>query len=673
MTLRPITTSLLLSTCLACGSGDEAPSFFPETFPGNDAGSAPPSASADAAVLDAGSRTDGAVIGGRAPDSGSAVLPSVASSGSSADAQQLPSDTGVPGSCVMGSSDTTWASNCPTTPRKCVTGTWRDPGSTTNDPLVCESAHFAVHAPLGTITAAQCQNATTTLESVIWPAYFGAPILLPEPYCDSATKYKASITIHSDWGLTGGGWGNGYMGMWVGPGATADHWGLAHEFMHAVQGQTKGLACQGDQSSNYCGWIWESHANFMPHQLAEYRSDVHCSEMLVNAPHLYLGSTRDRYCNWQFMEYLKDKYCYSAVNDIWTAPTPGNDPFVNIARTRGFSTSQLNDFFGEWAMHNVTWDYRNPDGSDQGAVYRQKYGAVTDVSKPERRLRMTRLEALDTAYQRYVVPALQAPQRWGYNIVRLRPDTGASSVEVVFRGVVQAEAHSDFRWGLVATDAALTHARYSPLQRGTDGTLSFCLQPGESLFMVVTGTPSEQVSIAWDQLHPNVYRYPYMVELHGAVPDGFEGGAANPSAMGQRWPNGGGWVAAGANVASGAFVGPQAVVLSGSVGAGARIEDHAVIQGASVTSGTVGGLSVLTTGFTVSGSAEVRLAWPYGPTFFERPQTATGTAKLLGDLELRGANTSKSSGTYCGFTDNSTASNCTAKDITSPAPYTWRP
>ena len=34
--------------------------------------------------------------------------------------------------------------------------------------------------------------------------------------------------------------------------------------------------------------------------------------------HLYLGSTRDRYCNWQFMEYLKDKYCNSAVNAIWT-------------------------------------------------------------------------------------------------------------------------------------------------------------------------------------------------------------------------------------------------------------------------------------------------------------------------------------------------------------------
>jgi len=136
------------------------------------------------------------------------------------------------------------------------------------------------------------------------------------------------------------------MGMWVGPGATADHWGLAHEFTHAVQSQTKGLACGG--STNYCGWIYESHANWQAQQTAEYHTtDVHCSEMLANAPHLYLGSTRHRYCNWQFMEFLKDKYCYQAVNDIWNSKTTSNDPFTNIASTRGWNTSQLNDFFGD--------------------------------------------------------------------------------------------------------------------------------------------------------------------------------------------------------------------------------------------------------------------------------------------------------------------------------------
>jgi hypothetical protein len=46
-------------------------------------------------------------------------------------------------------------------------------------------------------------------------------------------------------------------------------------------------------------------------------------------PHLHLGSTRNRYCNWQFMEFLQDKYCYSAVNAIWTGTTADN-PFTAI-------------------------------------------------------------------------------------------------------------------------------------------------------------------------------------------------------------------------------------------------------------------------------------------------------------------------------------------------------
>jgi hypothetical protein len=520
-------------------------------------------------------------------------------------------------------------------------------------------------------------DATSTLETVVWPTLFGSPIFFPEPYCGSATKYKASIVVHSDYGLTGGGWGKGYMGMWIGPGGTADHWGLAHEFMHAVQSTTQALSCGGDQ--NYCGWIYESHANWRSQQLPEYHTtNVHCSEMLANAPHLYLGSTRDRYCNWQFMEFLKDKYCYSAVNAIWTNPKQSSDPFDNIASSRGWTLSQLNDFFGEWAMHNVTWDYQDPApestaGMNQSKLFRTSYGGITDVSKPERRLRTTRLEALDAPNHRYVVPALQAPQRYGYNIVRLYPDAGASSVSVTFRGVVQAAANSDFRWGLVATDAGITTPRYSKLVSGTDGSLTFCIDSSEAVFLVVTGTPSVVTHINWDQLYPTIYRYPYLIEVHGAAPEGFQPNAPNPSSNGMRWSNGGGWVASNANVAQGAYVGPLAAVLGGTVGATARIEDHATVVAGTVSGGTVGGLTVLETGATISGSAKVELAWPYGPAWFEKPQSVSGSAVMLGDLELRGANQGESSGTYCGFVDNTVSNNCTPSDVTTAPPYAWRP
>ena len=508
---------------------------------------------------------------------------------------------------------------------------------------------------------------------------FGSPIFFPEPYCNSATKYKASIVVHDDYGLTGGGWGSGYMGMWVGPGATADHWGLAHEFMHAVQAQTKGLSCGGASTNNYCGWIYESHANFMPHQLAEYRDEVHCSEMLFNAPHLYLGSTRDRYCNWQFMEYLKDKYCYEAVNQIWTSSTSSNDPFSNIASTRGWSTSELNDFFGEWAMHNVTWDYADPaptvanDPADPGAVFRGAYKSITDISKPERRLRLTSLEPLDGAVaqnRRFVSPYLWAPQRWGYNVVRLTPDAGATSVTVTFRGVTQADADSDWRWGLVATDAGMTKPRYSALKRGADAELTFCVNAGEPLFLVVMGTPSEQKHILWDQAFETIPRYPYMVAFEGAWPTGYEGGMPGACAKGSRWANGGGCVVG--SPPSTVYVGPFAQILGGTVSGNARIEDHAVITSGTVSGGTVGGLTILSDSFSVNGATARASFYPLG--FFESGQTISGSTILYGDIEFRGQNYSRTSGTCSGFVDSATCvpGGTTVNDVTIAGPYAWR-
>ncbi len=581
------------------------------------------------------------------------------------------SDSSDEGACISGSTNTVWADSCPTSsPTSCVAGTWKDPGSTTGDPLQCESAHFAVHAPPGTITAAQCQAAIDELENVIWPTYFGSPIFFPEPYCNSATKWKASIVIHSDYSLTGGGWGNGYMGMWIGPGATSDHWGLAHEFTHAVQSTTGGLAgC----NPNTCGWIWESHANFMPHQLEEYQSNVHCSEMLVNAPHLYLGSTRDRYCNWQWMEYLKDKYCYKAVNDIWTgsASQHQGDPFLALRTNMGWTQAQLNDFFGEWAMHNITWDYKNPPptrGDHAGAMFRSNYGLITDKSRPERRLRITRLDPMDLANRRFATPAEWAPQRWGYNVVRLYPDAGATSVTVTFRGVTGG--NNGWRWGLVATDSGLTQARYSPVQPGTDGKLTFCIGSGESLWLVVVGAPTVHETIVWDQMYNTVHRYPWMVQLQNAWPEGWQGGtqAACPSGL-TRHANGGG--CAPASLPSSVYVGPYAQVLGGNVSGNARIDGHATVLSGTVTGGTVEGLSILSDSFSVSGGTVASTFYPLG--FFESGQSVSGSAKLIGDIEYRGQGLNKSSGTYYGFVDSSTRPASNTTDVSPAPPYRWRP
>ena len=267
-------------------------------------------------------------------------------------------------------------------------------------------------------------------------------------------------------------------------------------------------------------------------------------------------------------------------------------------------------------------------------------------------------------------PFYWAPQRWGYNVVRLHPDAGATSVTVTFRGVTQGGASSGWRWGLVATDNALTTSRYSAVQQGSDGQLSFCVNPNESLWMVVVGAPTAMQKIIWDQPYPSIYRFPYMVQLGGAWPEGFRNGQPDACPSGtQRHSNGGG--CAPANLPASVYVGPYAQVLGGMVSGNARIEDQAVIQsGARVSGGTVGALSVLYR-FNVSGSAVVQTSF-YPPGFFETGQGLSGSARLFGDVEYRGQGLNRTSGAFYGFVDANTTATATINDVTVAPPYAWR-
>jgi hypothetical protein len=341
----------------------------------------------------------------------------------------------------------------------------------------------------------------------------------------------------------------------------------------------------------------------------------------------------------------------------------------------GWKLAELNDFMGEWAMHNITWDYQNPPpttGSNQGATYRSKYGLITDVSETTRRQRLTKLEPLDANFasnRRFFSPPGWAPQRYGYNVIRLYPESTASSVTVTFRGVTAAPSSPDWRWGLVATNAALTTARYSNLQKGSDGTLTFCVTAGEPLFLVVMGTPSAWYDIVWDQPYNTVPRYPYLIQLSGAWPEGYKNGTEDPCPTGlTRATNGGGCAPAGTT----AYVGPYATVLSGATVSGtARIEDHAIVAKGTVSGGTVGALSVIgynNTGFNVSSGTVKTTFYPLG--FFASGQSVAG-GSLIGDVEFQGASVSRTSGTCSGFVDDST---CTAPgtDSSPLPPYTWR-
>lgn len=578
-----------------------------------------------------------------------------------------------------------------------VPGEFRILRPETSDHLYA-SEHFVLRWRNGdgvNIGQSTIDNALATLESV-WRFYIDE-LKFPEPYADTAIKYKVSVNVSDQGYASGAGTGERDPEMWVHYDALGHVGTLAHEFAHTLQFTTRSM-----RDSQYVGWFWESHANWMAHLYNP--SDLQCTEALVNAPHIYYGSTRNRYCNWMFFEFLKDNSCPAFVNDaIWRDGLKLNnparlftDPFSTLATNAGWDTEELNDIFAEWALHNVAWDYQ-----DAGANFERGYGNYSREDAA-RRFRVTRL--LPTSVpQQYQVPHYWAPQRWGYNLVQLLPDSSAERVTIAFDGVVQQASAIDsfrsgfslqpdspnspdsaWRWSVVAVDQS-GNPRYSQIQRGVSGQLDVEILPDDrSLWLVVMATPSEIHQIFWDQIYYSIYRYPWRVTLTGARPAPFSDHRANLQVTGAPHPNGGGFVAASASVSPTVYVGPNAMVLEqASVEGYARVEDFAVVKGRShlsdrariseyaelsgngrvigdavvdghalVRGGTVsqmariGGLSHISGG-TVSGNARVEA------TMNAINRNVGGSAQLYGDIEL---NTDVNIGVFYGFVDSGTAS-----------------
>ncbi|MDF2638668.1 MAG: avirulence protein [Novosphingobium lindaniclasticum] len=583
----------------------------------------------------------------------------------------------------------------------CTAGDWKvaatDPSDAANSalPVQMESAHFALHWKPGTVEPAVAQAAAQYLEYV-W-TYFLDTLKFPEPHCGSAAKFKVNAYVGVGYGLTGGADELGHMGMWIDPAALKDRFGLAHELTHALQAATGRL-----MDSPYTGWLFESHANWMTVQLPEFRENTHCSVLLKQYPHLYYGSTRSRYCNWQFLEYLKDTYGFEAVNAIWrTAPGKQDparltaDPFSVLQANQGWSQARLNDVFGDWALHNANWDYTNPDGSDQGAVFRRNYGSYDQTTDANIRS-ATVLDPIDLKRRRFAVPELWAPQRWGYNVVKLHADAGRDNVTVTFRGVVQQNSAaasmpgladepemvpppaSDWRWGVVAVGAD-GKSRYTPLQRGAKGAATIAVLSGDTgLYLVVMATPSQMQKIRWDQPYYSIYRYPWMVQFDGAMPDRWQPGAPEGIPGGHRHPNGGGWVGPNAEVAKEAYVGPYARVISGTVADRTRIEDHAVVMDKAQVrdDAVISGLTVLRGDTVLKDKARAATSM-LGLGEYDKGIVLSGTAGNIGDVEQRGASASR--GVFYGFVDPETVKDvkhgaglsAPVREVTAKPQYRW--
>ena len=602
--------------------------------------------------------------------------------------------------------------------------------------LIAESDHFEVckkpttddgQANNVSIPNADAQGVLQSLEKVYSFYIDSLGWMLPFPKSPDK-KLKSNIYVFDNSVMAALYGGQDYVkglnnefgpGMWIGVGSLKDYWGTSHEFAHGLQGVAGWMG-----NNSHSGWFAESHANWMAHQYNP--NDAHCAEYLINYPYLYYGSTRDRYCNWQFLEHLKEEFGggnkgAKEVNRIWMESIrDGEDgrmeqtPFSAMMMVFGWTHDTLNNQFGKFAMKNATLEY----APAKKALYKKSWGDYEFKTRRDaswgdnyrRHPRVTMLNKIPCPDQapregveeecpdQYISPSYWAPQRWGYNLVRIYPEK-AGTVTVKFRGIVQNKPtvsgytcfgdNTDnykgktYKWcnyapdklpdpasgwtvGLVAEGADGT-PRYSEMKHGQGFNLEIETKDSDkALWLAVTATPTEMQTILWDQFYYSIYRYPYMIEVVNGAPEGYNkdfwkpAGYNGTAASGYaQHSNGGGWVSSKASVASTVYVGPDAVVNGGTISGKARIEDFAVVNGgtisgnavvrgrALVTAGTIGDDAVLEddawlVSGSITGKAKVgALSIIVNTTVTDNAQVygvmwAVADKKLSGTAQLRG-------------------------------------
>ena len=446
-------------------------------------------------------------------------------------------------------------------------------------------------------------------------------------------QYKIVVIVTRTWNrteldawATGGSADNKVGVINIAPGAAQPgSWGLAHELGHVFQNYTfLGKSGVGLTDAS-AGTFWETSAEFMAMQVYPDTAAGDLTRFL-RTENLAYSSSRHHYGNWMLVQYIVDKHGgVPMFNRIWNEAKNNENPLETYRRINSLTQADLNAQLGEYAQHQVTYDYSNRShfmpfiNSVYGGGFINAYNGVP-------------VEAVDQATGHYKIPDAMAPSDYGYNKIHLVTATDGGLIRLHFKGHVNSAAQSGWSYGFVAVKNGTP--RYGSVSTNPDGELSFQTQPGEKdVYLTVLGAPGTVHHYAFLDGFPKQYRYPYEFRVDGATPSGYEPGYTKPAATGGgHWhSNGGGWVSNSANVSASAYVGPRAAVYGNSTVSGnARID----------------GLSWVNSGATISGNVVVK-----DSALVQGGANLSGSMVVGGDAEPPAGPTgsSCSSGTYLTF------------------------
>ncbi len=404
------------------------------------------------------------------------------------------------------------------------------------------------------------------------------------------SRYKMIIIINETWdngkwkGYAFGGSYDDIIGaMWVAPAAAGPRsLGLSHELAHSFQAQT--IAENRDVGFNdeASGFFWEKHAEYVVSRTYPdiYQNGARMLHFVGG--HYHFNSVRKHYEDINLLHFLEDRYGPEINFRVWREANSVTDenPLEVYRRILNLSPTAFADLIGAYQQKVVFFDYLQEYGDEV-----RKFVWEGELEKTYVPRHFTLLEPQgDNIYK--VLPAM-SPQDYARNIVQLNA-TDAINTDgelcMNFYGYPNGSAGGvSFRFSFIATSDKGETLRYSAVHAANENQevqVTFRVNPNEKVYLVVTAIPTVHHRYAWEIGFPKTYRYPWQVQLSGAIPfvDHHDGVDGAPH------PNGGGFVASTATVAPSVYVGPNATVLGNSIlNDNVRLEDQAVASNANLS------------------------------------------------------------------------------------------
>jgi len=298
-----------------------------------------------------------------------------------------------------------------------------------------------------------------------------------------------------------GGAGGGYGGCGIG-GASLN--ALGHEFFHG---------------HDWGGWDQNLFGETM------CNAGQHLA--MPGELQMFSGNFRHPWRNVNVTRYQSSLWCFVlGDNPNWGYGIPivcaslggGREPtayhtIARLGQKKGLWKNGIKgfgDFFGEYAARMVALDMVEQD------MIRSRHGMPL----------MSHVYPVYGRKNTYRVPNSEAPNIYGFNIIRLIPEEGTRKISVDFHGFYDPGLHSDWRVCIVAVDGE-GRARYSPMWN--KGKMTFALKPSDRrTWLTVAATPSAMWTASGKESHRlnamglvvgiNAPIYPWEMTLGGCRP-----------------------------------------------------------------------------------------------------------------------------------------------------------